>query len=132
MRSFGLQLRRSREFLGLSQEEIARQAGVSQGAVSRLETAHGLATPMIVVLRIQDAVVHHLRKLDPALLSPELRQTVELQGLFTAPLNRELAVTEDTALEQLVRMYRETPERYRQSVIAIVKAVVEGLKASGS
>ena len=43
MRAFGRQERRIREFLGLSQEQIARLAGVSQGAVSRLEAGRGLA-----------------------------------------------------------------------------------------
>jgi len=47
MRGLGRQLRRVREFLGLSQDQVARLAGVSQGAVSRLEAgprprhAHG-------------------------------------------------------------------------------------------
>jgi len=46
------QLRRVREFLGLSQDQVARLAGVSQGAVSRLEAGRGLATPMVVVLKV--------------------------------------------------------------------------------
>src|SRR5262245_38851212 len=78
MRDFGQRLRRTRDFLGLSQEEVARLAGVSQGAVSRLETAHGLATPLLVVLKVQQAIAHHLRKLDPALLNAELRRNLEL------------------------------------------------------
>ena len=35
----GRRQRRVREFLGLSQEQLARLAGVSQRALSRLETA---------------------------------------------------------------------------------------------
>src|SRR2546422_5488972 len=37
MRGLGRPLRRVREFLGLSQDQVARLAGGSQGAVSRLE-----------------------------------------------------------------------------------------------
>src|SRR5262245_49212375 len=52
MRAFGRQERRVREFLGLSQDQLARLAGVSQGAVSRLEAGRGLATPLLVVMKI--------------------------------------------------------------------------------
>src|SRR5215510_2797711 len=85
MRDVGAQVRRTRDFLGLSQEEVARLAGVSQGAVSRLETAHGLATPLLVVLKVQQAVAHHLRKLDPELLNAELRRNLELVEQLGVP-----------------------------------------------
>lgn len=132
MREFGQRLRRTRDFLGLSQEEVARLAGVSQGAVSRLETAHGLATPLLIVLKVQQAIARHLRKLDPAVLNPELRRNLELVEQLGAPFGGDLPITEEASLEALVRLYRDTPERHRQTVLDIVQAVVEGLKASGA
>ena len=53
MRDLGREVRRQREFLGLSQERLARAAGVSQGAVSRLEAGRGLATPLLVAVKIR-------------------------------------------------------------------------------
>src|SRR5215470_3326809 len=61
MRGLGRHTRRLREFLGLSQEQLARIAGVSQGAISRLEAGRGLATPLLVVMKINIAVIHALR-----------------------------------------------------------------------
>src|SRR5438552_10878119 len=79
MRSLGQRQRRLRELLGLSQEQLAKLAGVSQGAVSRLEIARGLATPLLVVLKINAALARVLARLDPAMLSPEMRDAVERQ-----------------------------------------------------
>lgn len=41
MRELGAAIRRGRELLGLSQHQLATMAGISQGAVSRLESAVG-------------------------------------------------------------------------------------------
>src|SRR5881396_910323 len=79
MRGLGRQLRRVREFLGLSQDQVARLAGVSQGAVSRLETSRGLATPMLVVVRINLVLARELGKLEPSLLDAALRRTLDMQ-----------------------------------------------------
>src|SRR5438132_9726763 len=78
MRDLGCQLRRVREFLGLSQDQVARLAGVSQGAVSRLEAGRGLATPMMVVLKVTLALRHALRDVDPALLNDDLRRVLAI------------------------------------------------------
>src|SRR5512145_1267340 len=83
MRAFGRQERRIREFLGLSQEQVARLAGVSQGAVSRLEAGRGLATPLLVVLKINLAVSKALGALDPGLLNDELRRALQLQNMIS-------------------------------------------------
>ena len=81
MRALGRQGRRAREFLGLSQEQLAAVAGVSQGAVSRLEAGRGLATPMLVVLKINLALTHALRRVDPTLLNDELKRVLR-SGTF--------------------------------------------------
>src|SRR5436309_15964295 len=76
MQDLGRRQRRLREFLGLSQEQLARLGGVSQGALSRLETARGLATPLLIILKINEALAREIRKLDPALVSAELREAL--------------------------------------------------------
>src|SRR5512143_1415297 len=81
MRGLGRQARRIREFLGLSQEQIARQAGVSQGAISRLEGGRGLATPLLVVVKLNVAMRRALAAYDPELLSPEARALLDRDDL---------------------------------------------------
>ena len=131
MQDLGRRQRRVREFLGLSQEQLARLAGVSQGALSRLETAKGLATPLLIILKINAALARELRKLDPALVSAELREAVELQGALTPSGTalgfRDLPLAQDEGLEELVRLYRETPERHRAGVLSVVRAMVRGV-----
>src|SRR5437867_9953495 len=85
MRGLGRQLRRVREFLGLSQDQVARLAGVSQGAVSRLEAGRGLATPLIVVLKVHMVLTRALRTFDPALRDDDVRGALGLEGLIAPP-----------------------------------------------
>src|SRR5439155_19909934 len=52
IRELGSRIRHVREFVGLSQEQLARLAGVSQLGVIRLEAGRGLATPLLVRLKL--------------------------------------------------------------------------------
>jgi transcriptional regulator with XRE-family HTH domain len=132
MQDLGRELRRMRELTGLSQDELARRAGVSQGAVSRLEKARGLATPMVVVMRISLAVAAELRKLDGSLLDDEVRAALERQNMLLQPLAERgahpLRIAGDPSLEELVTFYRTLPPRQRQSLVAVLRAVVAALK----
>ena len=93
MRSLGLQVRRVREFVGLSQEQVARTAGVSQGAVSRLEAGRGLGTPLLVTT------------VDHALLQPEwVRQFID-----ATPADADIAVL--LAPEAVVHAAAPTTQR---------------------
>ena len=132
MQAFGQQARRARDFVGISQEQVARFAGVSQGAVSRLEAAQGLATPLLVVLKVQQVLAQHLRRFDPGLLSPELRRSIELSEWLAAPLGGALEVTNDPRLGELIQRFQDTPERHRNALLTIVRASTDGFKASGS
>src|SRR5262249_33460870 len=83
MRDLGRRQRGLREFLGLSQERLARLAGVSQGAVSRLEVGKGLATPLLVVLKVNAVLASEVGKLDPTLVGAALRAAIQLQATLT-------------------------------------------------
>ncbi len=78
----GRQVRRVREFLGLSQDQLARLAGVSQGAVSRFESGRGLQTPFLTILRIHLVLANGLRRLDPELLTDDARRLLRYTDLF--------------------------------------------------
>src|SRR5262245_8943570 len=130
MQGLGRQARRVREFLGLSQEQIARLAGVSQGAVSRLEGGRGLATPLLVVVKLNLAMRQALASYEPEMLSPEVRRVLETdfhipetaQGRFV-----EYPLAKDPAVEELVRLYRGLPERQREKLLAVVRATASAL-----
>jgi transcriptional regulator with XRE-family HTH domain len=131
MRAFGRQERQLREFLGLSQEQLARLAGVSQGAVSRLEAGRGLATPLLVVLKINLAVTKALRALDPELLNEDLRRALEFESIISPPIGdigfNAVPVTSDPKLEMLIRIYRDLPERQRQTFLSVMQATASAL-----
>src|SRR5215831_12642259 len=85
MRALGRRVRHVREFLGLTQDELGRAAGVSQGAISRLESGRGLATPLLVVVKIGGALQQSLAKVDRAMLSPDARRMIEEGFRLTPP-----------------------------------------------
>ena len=136
MHALGRQSRRVREFLGLSQEELARMAGVSQGAVSRLEAGRGLATPMLVILKINLALTHRLRAVDPGLLNDDLRRVLEIEQRLSPPVAgigfQALPITKDPDLEDLVRLYRQMRERQRQTFLSVVRATARALGTTPS
>lgn len=133
MRELGRQIRRVREFLGLSQDQVARLAGVSQGAVSRLEAGRGLATPMLIVLKVHLVLARALSAFDPALLDDQIRETLGLGGLMAgAPAppageNGAHPITRDRDLEEMVQLYRSLSERQRRTLVAVVRATANSL-----
>lgn len=134
MRGLGRQARRIREFLGLSQEQIARAAGVSQGAVSRLEGGRGLATPLLVVVKLNVAMRRALSAYDPELLSPEARAILERDDLHVPDSGAsrfiEYPMAKDAGIEELVRLYRGLPERQRDKLLGVVRATAAALSPS--
>jgi transcriptional regulator with XRE-family HTH domain len=131
MRGLGRQGRRAREFLGLSQEELARLAGVSQGAVSRLEAGRGLATPMLVILKINLVLTRALRSVDPQLLDEDLRRVLEIEDRLSPPIGglgyHAVPITKDPHVEELVLLYRQLPERQRDAFLSVVRAMAAAL-----
>ena len=131
IRGLGKHVRRVREFLGLSQEQIARMAGVSQGAVSRLEAGRGLATPLLVVMKITAAMRRAVSTIDPELLSDDARRLLATDPQH-APQFRPAdfepyPILKEPALEELIQLYRELPERHRAKLLSVVRATVTAL-----
>ena len=77
MAKLGTEVRGLRHALNLTQEELAALAGVSQGAVSRLETGRALATPLLVVVRVHLALLERARSLHRVVLSPEITAVLD-------------------------------------------------------
>ncbi len=133
----GRQVRRVREFLGLSQDQLARLAGVSQGAVSRFESGRGLQTPFLTILRIHLVLANGLRRLDPELLTDDARRLLRYTDLFPPASEVEetagpgerpaVALVPDAGLETLIRRYRALPEARRRIVLRALDALVGAL-----
>jgi transcriptional regulator with XRE-family HTH domain len=126
MRDLGLRVRRVREFVGLSQEQLARAAGLSQGAVSRFESGKQLGTPLLVAVKVQSALVVALRSVNPDILSDELRAMAEAEPIFfpvnvTACPASHPVLTSDPGLHELIAAYRVVPERQREAFHAAIR-----------
>lgn len=132
----GLYTRRLRELVGLSQEDLARLAGVSQGAVSRLEMGRAVHTPLIVVMKVNAAMRRALSALDPSLLSKETKRLMEVQDRGVPDNAREfddLPVTRDPRLAEVVQLFWQVPPRNRGKLVALMRAavtVLEGQKTA--
>ena len=130
MHDLGRRIRRVREFLGLSQDQVARMAGVSQGAVSRLEAGRGLATPMLVVLKVHVALARALAQLDAGLIDDKLRDSLDLGSLVrvgAADKNGDVPITKDPELEEVVELYHALTGRQRRTLFAVVRATARSL-----
>ena len=130
MHELGARVRRVREFVGLSQEQLARLAGVSQGAVSRLEAGRGLATPLLVLMKINLPLIRALRAQDPSVLNDELRQMLDSTNSVSPPVDDrdcDVSLTSDPRLEELIRIYRGLPERQRRTILSVVRATAASL-----
>ena len=128
-REFGRRIRRARALLGLSQEQLARAAGVSQGAVSRLETGRQLGTPMLVAVKVHTVLARGLRALAPDDLGPDLQAlaAADSAGPFAdVPFMPKLDVR-DRGVEQLVRIYHGVPARQREKLLGFFRATAEAL-----
>jgi len=133
LRQIGEQGRRTRESLGLTQQQLSDLAGVSQGAISRFETGRGVATPTLVVLKIHLALARLFHSVDPALLTRDARRIAafdsQLASLTEDIQSRDLPLTCDASVETLVRIYRSVPERRRPKLMALARAIAVAVTA---
>ena len=122
-------MRRVREFLARSQAQLARVAGVSRAAVSRLEADQGLATPFLVVVKVQGALAAGLRAVDRAILGDELRAMAEAEHIVFAVdgVAQAPSLAADPGLDELIRLYRGVPARPRAKLLAVFRTAVAGL-----
>jgi transcriptional regulator with XRE-family HTH domain len=131
IRQVGARLRRIREYIGMSQEQLGRLAGVSQGAVSRLEVGRGLQTPLVVVVKIHLALTQRLRELEPSLVSEEFRRVMDSEQLISPPIQstgyETGPISGDPVLDDIVRTYRDLPPSRRETFRSVVVAAAEAL-----
>lgn len=137
---FGAHVRRVREFLGLSQEQVARAAGVSQGAVSRFEGGRGLSTPFVGIMKINLALAYALKELEPGMLTDEVKRFLKHleilhlptdQGAPVGPVGpnfRKIQLSPNPELVQVIELYYDLPESKRQAFVAVMSATISALR----
>ena len=134
MKDIGERARRMREFLGLSQEQLARRAGVSQGAVSRFEIGRGLNTPLLVSLKINATLAAALSTVDANLLTDDARRFVESMSSLSLPGEaggppdgKPFPLLGDPEFEEVIRHCGRLPEARRRPFVAAMKALARAL-----
>ena len=137
---FGAHVRRGREFLGLSQEQVARAAGVSQGAVSRFEGGRGLSTPFVGIMKISLALAHALKQLEPDMLTDEVKrfmkhlEVLKLPNDPGLPVNpvgphfKSIQLSPNPELMQVIDLYYELPESKREAFVSVMGATITALR----
>lgn len=130
MRALGRQNRAIREFLGLSQEEVARRAGVSQGAVSRLEAGRGMSTPLLVVMKVGRVLWEAIAALGPGVLRDDVGRVAALP----LPLAEEIGDVSafptgetDPELAELLALYGSVAPGQRRALVNLLRATSESL-----
>jgi transcriptional regulator with XRE-family HTH domain len=139
MCEFGGHVRRVRDFLGFSQEQLAKLSGVSQGAVSRFESGRGLNTPFLVILKLNMALARALRTLDQSVLTADVQRFLDQMEAFVLPAEaghppiiggvefENLRIAADPEIEQLIKRYRKLAESRRPVFMAVMDAVATSL-----
>lgn len=128
MRGMGRYTRRLRALVGLSQEQLARRAGVSQGAVSRLEAGRAVNAPLVVVMKINAAMREALQKLPPRVLSAESQQIMQVPARGIPSMSAEFdaqRITDEPPLEELVQLYWRVPARLRPRIVEQTRGLVQ-------
>jgi transcriptional regulator with XRE-family HTH domain len=123
-----------REFLGLSQEQLARRAGVSQGAISRFEIGRGLNTPLLVSVKINATLAGALGTVEPSLLTDDARRFVESMEALALPGEpggppdgKVFSLLGDPDFEDVIRHCGRLPEARRRPFVAVMKALARAL-----
>ncbi len=138
----GADARQIRERLGLSQEQVARAAGVSQGAVSRFEQARGLSVPLVGMLRIHLVLAHAVKRLDPKTRTDEMKQLFRRLDVLHVgddpslpawPIGRNpngFDVASDAHLARTIRDWSELPEPKRLAFVGIIEGIARAMKGA--
>jgi len=131
MQGMGRFTRRLRLMTGLSQEQLAQAAGVSQGAISRLEAGRAVNTPMIVVLKINAAMRQVIARLPAGALSEDAKRVMapHAAGIPETELGFDVfPVGHDELLESWIQLFWRIPERQRRRTVALMRGMVDLLR----
>jgi transcriptional regulator with XRE-family HTH domain len=122
------QCRDLRHLCGVSQETLAAAAGVSQGAISRLESGRLHGFPVTTVTRVFAALAALTVPVDAA-IPAEMLAALNLVRAVLPTLDTLPAPPLDPELAELVRLYQALPQRHRHVVLEVLRALAAHLAA---
>ena len=130
IRDLGRWTRSVRELLGFSQDKLAKLAGVSQGAISRVEAGKGIATPMVTFWKINQVFVKFLSQLNP--LTDEASTMLERAHSLSRPIPQQTDDKTpfdlvDPVLARLISTYHTLPEQKREHFLHVLDATALGM-----
>ena len=130
IRDLGRWTRSVRELLGFSQDKLAKLAGVSQGAISRVEAGKGIATPMVTFWKINQVFVKFLSQLDP--LTKEAGSMLERARYLSRPIPEQTDEKSpfelvDPVLARLISTYHTLPQQKREHFLHVLDATALGM-----
>ncbi len=131
MESLGQHIRRTRDFLGLTQGQLATLAGTSQAAISRLENGGALGTPYLVVLAVQRALSDALRHFGRDGWQQNAARYLAHPSVLSEAESEAAQPGHDTDEEWLryVSAYRGAPPTVRSHLVVVVEAVASVVPA---
>lgn len=136
MATFGSHVAMLRQFLGVSQADLAREAGITEGHVRRFEAGKLLDLSFIDVLRLNRALAKRLRGIDPDLLAPEAKGFMQHLDFLEMPDEdgppapggvpvQEFRSIQDPEIEELVLRFRALDAEGRHAFLQIMRAVAD-------
>lgn len=132
-RRVGTRVHQLRELLGLSQERLAQVAGVSQGAVSRVESGRCNATPLITHAKLFAALSRELGDIRPDALTAEVQEfLMTIRRLVPVFWTDGMPLVGDPGLGKLMTAYAALRDPEREAFLRCVlplAAYMEGASA---
>lgn len=113
---------------------------MSQGAVSRFEGGRGLSTPFVGIMKINLALAHALKQLEPDLLTDEVRrfmkhlEVLKLPDDSSTPVGpvgphfKKIQLSPNPELLKVIELYYELPDSKRQAFIEVMGATIGALR----
>jgi transcriptional regulator with XRE-family HTH domain len=113
-----------RDLLHVSQEELARLAGVSQGGISRMESGRCLDMPLVSYAKVAAAFCRELGPLRDR-LTPDVRAVLHFteRVLAVEGLRSPLALFEDPTLQHLIGVYEQLPGPDRAAYAEVLETL---------
>lgn len=115
-------VRELRGLLGWSQETLARQARLSQGAISRFETGLLEGVPLLTAVKLLTTLAAGAQAVALP-LSPAARELLSFGALFAHPV--VLTGPLEADLVQLIHAFHQLPEEPRKAVLRLIESATD-------
>jgi transcriptional regulator with XRE-family HTH domain len=126
MQGLGISVRNARTLAGVTQADLSDRAGVSQAAISRLESARGMSTPLVVVLRILAALRPSVALLPPDRVPEDVRRLLDLSSVE----GRGEPSSPDPKVGLLLDLYRSMTPVERVRFVQVAEVLAEAITSA--